>query len=512
MKTLFAAIDVGSYELGMKIFEMGGKAGIREIDHVRHRIDLGDDTFHKGMISFRMMDELCEILKGFVEIMKGYRIEKYRAYGTSAIRETVNTNVVLDQIRLRTGLEVRVLSNSEQRFFEYKAVALRGEQFEQYISARTAFVDIGGGSTQISLFDRGHLVASVNLHLGIMRIRDKISALEPDYSRYEGFVSELVNNELHTFKRNYLSNFKIENIIVVDDYISPVVNQIAREHGVEQVTAQMYQSHLDTVKRLSTLEIARHLGIPEENATLFMPAAIIVSRIIAGSGAEKLWFPGVSLADGIAYDFAEWNKYVTAPHDFDGDILSSAENMAKRYGCSDTISGELVSASLSIFDGTKKIHGLAKRDRLLLHLAARLRDVGKFVTLSSPAEVSYAIIMGTEIIGISHAERKVVATVVKNSYPNNISYDEFAEQDFESRDYRTAVKLAAILRVATGLARSTHKEYQSIRTSIKGRELIITVESSDKLLLEKGLFYERSDTFEEVFGLKPILKTRGGKA
>ncbi|MCR5488297.1 MAG: exopolyphosphatase [Lachnospiraceae bacterium] len=512
MKKLFAAIDVGSYELGMKIFELGGKTGIKEIDHVRHRIDLGDDTFHEGMISFRLMDELCEILKGFVEIMEGYHIEKYQAYGTSAIRETVNTNVVLDQIRLRTGLEVRVLSNSEQRFFEYKAVALRGEQFEQFIEKGTAFIDIGGGSTQVSLFDQGHLISSVNLHLGILRIRDKISALEPNYSRYEGYVTELVNNELHTFKRIYLSNYRIENVIVVDDYISPVVNQIARENGVEDVTAEMYQRHLNEVTKKAPMGLARSLGIPEENASLFMPAAIIVSRILSGTGAKRLWFPGVSLADGIAYDFAERNKYVASSHDFEKDILSAAENLAKRYCCSDTISGELVNASLSIFDGTRKIHGLTKRERLLLHLSARLRDVGKFVTLSSPAEVSYAIIMGTEIIGLSHAERKVVATVVKNSYPNNISYDEFAEQDFESRDYRAAVKLAAILRVATGLARSTHREYRNIKSAIKGRELLITVDTDDQLLLEKGLFFERSDTFEEVFGLKPVLKVKGGRA
>ena len=70
------------------------------------------------------------LLQGFMEIMKGYRITAYSAIATSAIREAENSTIVLDQIRVRTGIEVKVLSNSEQRFIYYKAVASRGDQFQ----------------------------------------------------------------------------------------------------------------------------------------------------------------------------------------------------------------------------------------------------------------------------------------------------------------------------------------------------------------------------------------------
>ena len=115
MKT-FAAIDVGSYELSMKIFEFSAKTSMKEIDHIRHRIDLGNDTFATGKISYEKVDELCRVLREFEEIMRSYKVEDYRAYGTSAIRETENTMIVLDQIQQRTGIHIDVLSNSEQRF------------------------------------------------------------------------------------------------------------------------------------------------------------------------------------------------------------------------------------------------------------------------------------------------------------------------------------------------------------------------------------------------------------
>ncbi|MDE7200029.1 MAG: exopolyphosphatase, partial [Lachnospiraceae bacterium] len=124
MKT-FAAIDVGSYELAMKIFEISSGSGLREIDHIRHRIDLGTDTFATGKISYDRVDELSRVLRDYRDIMKSYRVDDYRAYGTSAIRETENTAIVLDQIAQRTGIRIEVLSNSEQRFLNYKAIASR---------------------------------------------------------------------------------------------------------------------------------------------------------------------------------------------------------------------------------------------------------------------------------------------------------------------------------------------------------------------------------------------------
>ena len=117
---VFAAIDVGSYELAMKIFQISAKGGIEELDHIRHRIELGTDTFKTGKISLKNMNELCEVLKDFSAIMSSYKVDAYRAYGTSAMRESENTNIILDQIKNRTGLNVSVSSNSEQRFLNYK--------------------------------------------------------------------------------------------------------------------------------------------------------------------------------------------------------------------------------------------------------------------------------------------------------------------------------------------------------------------------------------------------------
>ncbi|MCR5747145.1 MAG: exopolyphosphatase [Lachnospiraceae bacterium] len=504
MKKLFSAIDVGSYELSMKVFEMGGKNGVKEIDCVRHRIDIGNDTFHTGMISGSKMDELCEILKGFRKIMDGYRISDYLAYGTSAIRETVNTQVVLDQIERRTGIRVEVLSNSEQRFLEYKGAALTSG-FDEHIEQGTAFLDIGGGSSQVTLFGAGHLATTVNLHLGTLRIRTKLKEMEPVYSEYEGIIGEIVDNELDYFKSIYLGKTKIANIIIIDDYMPTIMAHVGGRHN-GHLSVPEYKDIMKLAVLKTPYQIAEKLGIPEDNASLLLPSAIIVNRMIDMTGAKDLYLPGVSLSDGIAYDYADEKGYIHPAHNFNDDIISSANNIAARYGTFEPVSRKLSYTALAVFDATKKIHGMSGRERLLLHISAILRNIGKFVSMSVPAEISYAMIMDSEIIGISRKERKMIAAIVQNSYPNNISYDKFEQLKLGAEDKIKTTKLTAILRVATGLARSTRKDIDNINVKLKDKELIIKVSSKDKMLLEKGLFRERTDTFEEAFGITPVLK------
>ena len=91
----FAAIDVGSFELELGIYEMTYKTGIRRIDHVRHVIALGKDTYSTGKISYELVEEMCQVLEEFVQIMKSYKVKDYRAYATSAMREAHNRQIIL---------------------------------------------------------------------------------------------------------------------------------------------------------------------------------------------------------------------------------------------------------------------------------------------------------------------------------------------------------------------------------------------------------------------------------
>lgn len=502
----FAAIDVGSYELTMKIFELNNKGEIKQIDYIRHRIELGTDTYNTGKISHERVDELCNYLLEFKRIMASYKVDDVKIYGTSAIRETENTLIILEQIKLRTGLSVNVLSNSEQRFLHYKAVASKGEKFETSVAKGTALVDIGGGSIQISIFSEGKLVTTQNIRLGILRMREMLSDLQPKTKDYAKLVEELIDNHLCPFKNLYLKDLDIQNIIVVDDYISYIIKKAFNKDTVD---CDEYKTFIKNFKEKSAVELCRLYDLPQESASLIPTSALLLRRIFKLTGAKKLWAPGVSLSDGIAYEYAEKEKFVKNRHNFEGDIVSCAMSTAKRFYANTERNQLVESIALSIFDSTKKIHGMGNREKLLLRIAAILNDCGKYMSLEEAAECSYTIIMATELIGLSHAERVVVANVVRFNKTHFVYFDELSkEENLTKSQYLTMAKLTAIFRLADGICRSYKKKVEGISVAVKDEILNINVTCEDDIVLEKGFYDRKAKLFEEVFSVKPVLKHR----
>ena len=136
--TTFAAIYVGSYEVSLKITEISTKRKIREIDLIRSRIGIGRNIYKHKKVETEVMEELCEILSEYEEIMKSYRVDAYRVYAGAFLKDAGNVLFVLEQIRIRTGLTLQILSNSERRFIGYQSVAAR-EEFDAKASRSHSF-------------------------------------------------------------------------------------------------------------------------------------------------------------------------------------------------------------------------------------------------------------------------------------------------------------------------------------------------------------------------------------
>lgn len=305
----FAAIDVGSYELSMKIFEVSRKEKLREIDHIRHRIDLGTETYTTGKLSHEKVDELCRVLCEYAGIMKAYQVSDYKAYGTSAVREMVNRAIVLEQIKQRTGIHIDVLSNSEQRFLDYKSVASKGERFNCLISNGTAIIDIGGGSVQVSLFDKDSLVTTQNMRLGILRIREHLSQLKLKPLQYGEIIEELAAGQIEVLEKLYLKGKKIENIIIVDEYISNALGKKDRSLLENYIDGDMYLAFVEEIREHSLSEMGKLLQMPEESMFLLYISSVLAAQFQRIMGAGRLWVPGVTLCDGIGYEYAEKIRY-----------------------------------------------------------------------------------------------------------------------------------------------------------------------------------------------------------
>ncbi len=506
----FAAIDIGSYELSMKIFEVSRSRGMKEIDHIRHSIDMGTETYTTGKLSYDRVEELCGVLREFSDIMQSYKVADYVAYGTSAIRETENTGILLDQIRQRTGIKIDVLSNSEQRFLDYKSIAFQGEGFRKIIENSTAIVDIGGGSIQVSLFDKDTLVSTQNMKLGVLRLQERLTHLDASVRHYEELLNELVDSQLEVYKKLYLKDREIENIIIVDDYISALVRKKSITHEKSGYAGkELFEYFMKEYATKNISQLAKAWDMPEENMPMLYISLVMMKRIMETMGAKLLWAPGVTLCDGIAYEYAEKNKMITSAHDFEQDIIACAHSISKRYRGSKKRSETLEQIALTIFDSMKKIHGLGQRERLLLQLSTILHDCGKYISMANLGECSYSIIMATEIIGLSHMEREIVANVVKYNHLEFAYYEEMSRYSMMDREaYLKIAKLTAILRLANGLDRSHKQKFRNVKTQLKDNQLTITVDTNEDITLERGLFGARAGFFEEVYSVRPVIRQK----
>lgn len=500
----FAAIDVGSYELGMKIFEISRSKGIREIDHVVRKIDLGTDTYNTGKISLHHVQEVRDVLREYHRIMDTYRVEDYQAYGTSAIREMKNASVILSQWEQETGIHVDVLANSEQRFLDYKSLAYCGEQFDTLLDEGCAVVDIGGSSTQISLFDQGVLKSTENLKIGVLRLRDMVSRTDTRGSKMTQVLEEIVSTQIASFADLYLRSKKVRHIAIVDDYISSFMES----QGLESIETEKMLEMIDTLSQKRTSELAYEYNMTEDTLSLLRISGVIIQNIVKTFGSETIYAPGVTLADGIAYEYAERRNLLQDSHDFEEDIVSCARTIAARYHGNEKRNRSLDIISMKIFDATKKIHGLGKRERLLLRLACILQDCGKFISISDASDCSYNIIMKTEIIGLSHMERKIIAYVVYYNHSDFVYFEQMQDPDLTRAAYLVITKLTAILKLATGLDRTHKGKFDDLRVAVRNDKLMITVKRSVDLSLEKGLLKDRADFFAEVFGITPSVKQR----
>lgn len=499
---MFAAIEVGSYEIEMKIFEIGGKNGIREIDRIAHVVELGKNSYNEKYIGFEMIDEVCDVLYDFCKIMKSYGVSQSRVCATSAVREAENCQTIVDRIYIRTGLKVDVLSNSELRYIYNKAIALKEKDFESIIENGTVLVDMGSGSAQLTLFDQGKLITTQNILLGSLRVREVLAGLSVSGANYRSVLEEYIDDDMEDVRKMFFRDTEISNVIVTGEYVSTLFGN--KENVRTYVTKEEFEKQYDILLTSSADELEEKYNIPQEHVGVLIPSSMIYKKVLDITGAQRIWVPNVKLCDGMVAEYAEKNKKIKFSKDFNNDILNASRVIAKRYMWNEEHVRFVEESSLGIFDATRKIHGLGKRERLLLQIAAILHECGKYINVSYPGDCSFSIIMRTEIIGISHMERVMVANIVKYN-TENISFESLLMQGIGKNDAMTVIKLAAILRLSNALDKTHKQKCRNMKLKMNEKELIITVNTFEDMTIERGLFPDKTFLFEQAYGIKPVI-------
>jgi exopolyphosphatase/guanosine-5'-triphosphate,3'-diphosphate pyrophosphatase len=503
---VIAAIDIGSNLIRMSIAQMDNNGEILVLDNLKKRTTIGRDTFSTGKIQVSSIHQTCDILKGFVKLMKDYHVKTYKAVTTSGIREAENGEYVLEQIKINTKLDIEVINNAQERFYMYKTIKrnLNGE----YMSKKFGILvmHIGSGGVELSVFSKGTLKYVDYIKVGALRLRGMLSNLERKTMEFPNIMEEFIESRIE-FLHKPFNELKIRYLIGLGGELK-IILRVAKRYGCngEKYVTRNHLSYLyNDIKEMTTEKIIKEYDIDRNDAEILLPSILLFYKILNMIEADGLYAPMLTLRDGI-FAYMSDEKYNTkGKFESTNDILSSVWYLANNFSIDIIHCKYIEKISLDIFDQTVKLHKMGENERFYLRIACILHDVGKHVNHNQHDLHSYNIIKSQDIMGMSNYEVNIVASIAKY-HDEIIPKPEDENYIHMSRSDRIKIsKLSSILKLAEALDVSHKQKVDSLYICMKNKNLVFNIKSNTELLLEEWSFQEGAEFFNEVLGYKPII-------
>lgn len=281
-----AAIDIGSNgaRLLIKNFRTAqdGSQQISRVMYMRVPLRLGSDVFTLGKISKERMVMMKHMLKAFRQLMKLNQVDDYRACATSAMRDAGNGKKVLKKLREDTGIDIEIINGREEaRLLCNNIVENIGS-----VEGNYAYIDVGGGSTEISLLRDGVLTHSQSYNVGTLRMlggmvaKETVENMKADLRR---FAKDLPGVRMIGSGGNINKLFKLCNS-----------DKAARTVPVSEIKA-VY----DKLKALSVEERIEQYGLKADRADVIIPASEVFMLVAEALRCDSIQVPNISLADSI---------------------------------------------------------------------------------------------------------------------------------------------------------------------------------------------------------------------
>jgi len=499
-----AGIDIGSNSIKIVIAELKKLGKIKILESVSRTVSLGRDTFTDGKVSYETMSQTYDVLNNFKRLMKDYGIGTFRTVATSAVREAINRDYIVDGIRHITGLSVDVLSNAQERQLIHKCIKEQLEDFDKMKKKGMLVIFIGSGNVQISVYVKGELVISENIRLGSLRIHEILSDYEVKKIYFAKMLEEYIESSIDRFNYQDIVR-KMDNFVVVCPEIGMVNNlHFLDNDNVGYIEVPQFEQILQEME--AGIYPTSEKKALADKADTILPSLLIINKFCEMTRATGIHFPNANLSKAVIYDIADRISGGKKDKDNAKEIITSVKALGRKYRFDEKHSGAVEKLSLQMFDKLSKMHGLGSRERQQLQIAALLHDTGKFINPNKHYEHSYNIIRAGSIIGLSDNDIHIIANVAKYHSEITPEYEHTTYKVLDIKSRVTVAKLTAILRMADALDISRKQKVTSIDTHIEGKKLIIKVSTINDLSLEQWRFGMKSTFFGEVFGFTPVLK------
>ncbi len=498
--SFLAAIEVGSHEVILKICQIDTNGEITEVESVSRTINLGSDCYRFGYITNENIHLLISTLEEYKQIVKTYPDVNVIIAATSAIRDASNRIFIVDQIFRQTEFQIEILSDREEIAEMIRAVIIKMPEFSELSQEPTLLLDIGAGSTQLTLFNKKKFIFTQNILLGSLRVRDRLSVLEQHTIDFLTLMQEYISGDLDYYRSFVPVKIDYQNFILVGNLMQ-TWRYLAElpMYGTVFLSRKKFEQLFSVITNTSTITLIEHFDISEEQASLLLPMSMVLKEVFELTKLEKVVIPDITLADGLIVRLAEKLKYRKADPHIDNYTIDFAREIAKRHYTDLHHIRQVENLALNLFDQFKKMHGLSKRERFLLQIAAILHNIGKFFTIKQDGEVAYQLIKSSDLVGLSDQEIELVALLVK--YHSSITSDFNLENSrISDQENLKLIKLSVLLSLANALDTGHKMKVKDLKVEIRKKHVKLFLASNEDLTLESWSFQRPAQFFNNIFG------------
>jgi len=495
----FAAIDVGSNAIRLAIGNVDGERKLSVVENLREPVRLGQDVFTSGAIAEQTIENAAEAFKRFRSAVDARGAKWTKAVATSATREATNRDLFIDRIAQASGIDIGVIGPEEEARLIHLAV-------EEKINLRNKLamlIDIGGGSTEITLVADGNILSTESFRMGAVRLLQVLEEKKHGEKKFNQLVREYVDATQRRLKKE-IGAQKIDLCVGTGGNIE-TLGDLRRQVLDKEKDTVLGEGELDQLVRkllgMSFQDRVSQLGLRPDRADVIVPASIVLQKILRLAGVEELLIPKMGLKDGLLIDMAQ-ELYGEKRHPLRDQVMASARQLGTKYMFDEQHGTTVARFAVQLFDETRTLHNLTLEYRLLLEVAALLHDIGGFINMAEHHKHTLYLLTATPVIGLTGEQMAIVANTARyhrKSQPK-IQHDGF--RVLPSKDRVVVSKLAALLRVADAMDNQHAAKVSEFSVEYRKPKFIIRLKGEGDLLLEKWALLKKAQMFEETFSVK----------
>lgn len=491
---IIAAIDIGTNSIHMviaKVSDSGFEVISREKDNTR----LGEGGGDMKMLSPEAIERGVEALRNMRRIADVHRASIF-AVATSAVREAKNAQEFVDRVAIEAGIDIEVISGVE----EARLIHLGVLQALPLSDTRSLLIDIGGGSTEVIIFDHTEELFVRSFKIGAVRLSNRFFPRSSTHPASVSSCTQFIISTVEPVKREVL---KLEHDVAI--VTSGTGETLARmcyllSHGepprsMNGVVFTSEELHTVTAKIASVGidERSEIKGLDQDRVDIILAGALILDSLSQAFLISSFVYCDYALREGVLLDAAQrLDPEVDA--DLHNVAIQSARKLAER--CDDDTSHSLNVMRLScmLFDELSHLYELESHQRLYLEAAAVLANVGIVVSYARHHIHTYYIVRNADLVGFTSHEIELVAQIARYHRKSEPKIQHEAFGNLSEQDQHTVRVLSAILRIAIGLDRTHDGRTSSVSVIQKDNSLQLAIASETGADLELNLYATQQRT------------------